>query len=68
MLGDLGTVLPYVPKANGKLPATGWYLELTPQTIDTASCVLWLTTGGAVYAGIDVVRAAATIERLYASI
>jgi hypothetical protein len=63
LLGELGTVLPYT-QANGRAPATGWYIQLTtPPEVELEG--MWVARNGTLYAGIDVPHAAVTIERLH---
>lgn len=69
LLGDLGEVLPYSSKANGRAPTPGWYLRITES--DFAATLgnlpeIWVARDGSLFAGIDIVHAAATIERIHA--
>lgn len=64
LLGELGTVRPYVSRANGKVPTAGWYIELADQ--GCAAEGMWLTRDGLLFAGLDTTHAAASIERVRA--
>lgn len=67
LLGELGTVLPYT-RANGRLPAPGWPIKLTdPElaAVCAARADMWFTSDGSLYAGVDAIHAAATIERIH---
>lgn len=69
LLGDLGEVLPYSVRANGLAPTPGWYIRVAPTELSAAALAsetnLWVARDGSLYAGIDMVHAAATIERIH---
>lgn len=69
LLGEMGEVLPYAIRANGRAPTPGWYIRVTEPGV-TASALnelpeMWIARDGSLYAGIDMVHAAATIERIH---
>ena len=72
LLGELGTVRPYVSRANGQAPTPGWYIELGPLFAERANVVnasppppwVWVTPEGLLFAGLDTTHAAACIERV----
>jgi hypothetical protein len=74
LLGELGTVRAYVPRANGMVPTPGWYIELAPVFAARAKIAdaappppwMWMTQDGVVFAGLDMTHAAAAIERVRA--
>lgn len=70
LLGDLGEVLPYSVRANGLAPTPGWYIRIPEPQLSTfaSESNLWVARDGSLYAGIDMVHAAATIERIHALI
>lgn len=71
LLGELGTVRPYLSRANGAVPTAGWYFELTQATAEALKDSghppppgLWMTRDGMLFAGLDTTHAAACIQRV----
>lgn len=64
LLGELGTVRPYVARANGSVPTAGWYIDLEGDPEGLLTSEVWRARDGAIFAGLDTTHAAACIERV----
>lgn len=69
ILGDRGDVLAYVPHADPRHPAPGWYLQLAESFGETMVGTAWILDAASngrlvIYGGIDTAQAAMTIGRL----
>lgn len=67
LLGDRGTVLPYVAQASRAYPTRGWYIQLAIEFEFGIVPGFWTTLDGRIFAGHDTPHAAACIERLRAA-